>query len=71
MRRIRLVRQFTVQEENGKTVVRAGARLTELTASRDCFATGSAAGREESWEETGLLVDLAMAFDDVIASVSR
>lgn len=68
--RIRLVRQFIVQEDNGRTVVRAGAQLTELTASRDRFAVGPATTREDSWEETGLLVDLAMDLGDVITSVS-
>ena len=70
VRRIRLVRQHTVQEGSGVTVVPGRSRLTELTASRDRFATGSMLTREDSWAETGLIVDLAMDLDDVIASVS-
>ncbi|MEV6008200.1 DUF6578 domain-containing protein [Streptomyces sp. NPDC051976] len=70
VRRIRLVRQFTVKEDSGQTVVRAGAQLTELAVSRSRFTIGSGATREDSWQETGLLVDLAMDLDAVIASVS-
>jgi hypothetical protein len=70
VRRIRLVRQPTAQEDSGRTAVRAGARLTELSASRDYFGIGSAAAREDSWEKTGLLVDLVMDMTEVIASVS-
>jgi hypothetical protein len=67
VRRIRLVRQFTVQEDRHVTFVRAGAELTELTESRDRFARGT---QEESWAETGLLVDLATDLSEVIATVS-
>ncbi|MYS23616.1 hypothetical protein GA0115240_15474 [Streptomyces sp. DvalAA-14] len=70
VRRIRLVRQFTVREDRLVTVIRVGARLTELTTSRDRFARGSMRTPEGSWEETGLLVDLATDLGEVIASVS-
>ncbi|MYS23638.1 hypothetical protein GA0115240_154729 [Streptomyces sp. DvalAA-14] len=51
-------------------VVRAGARLTELTESRDRFARGSMRTPQESWEETGLLLDLAIDLTEVIGNVS-
>lgn len=70
VRRIRLVRQFTVEEDHHVTVVRAGARLTELTTSRDRFARGSMRTTQESWEETGLLLDLTNDLNAVIANVS-
>ncbi|WP_031512468.1 DUF6578 domain-containing protein [Streptomyces sp. NRRL F-5123] len=70
VRRIRLVRQHTVQEDRGVTVIPGRSQLTELTTSRDRLATGSMLTREDSWAETGLLVDLAVNLDDVIASVS-
>ncbi|CAG6395072.1 hypothetical protein NMG29_02905 [Streptomyces cocklensis] len=70
VRRIRLVRQHTVQEDRVVTVLPGRSQLTELTTSRRRFATGSMLTREDSWAETGLLVDLAMNLDDVIASVS-
>ncbi|MFG1805183.1 DUF6578 domain-containing protein [Streptomyces sp. NPDC049040] len=70
VRRIRLVRQHVVREDRVVTVIPGRSRLTELSASRDSFATGSMLTREDSWSETGLLVDLAMNLDDVIASVS-
>jgi hypothetical protein len=71
VRRIRLVRQHTVQEDRFVTVIPGRSQLTELTTSRDRFATGSKLAREDSWAETGLLIDLAMNLDDVIASFSR
>lgn len=70
VRRIRLVRQHTVQDDRVVTVIPGRSQLTELTTSRRRFATGSMLTREDSWAETGLLVDLAMNLDDVIASVS-
>lgn len=70
VRRIRLVRQHTVREDRVVTVVPGRSQLTELTTSRNRFATGSTLTREDSWAETGLLVDLAVNLHEVIASVS-
>ena len=70
VRRIRLVRQRAVQEESFLTVIPGRSHLTELTTSRDRFASGSMRTREDSWAETGLIVDLAVNLNDVIASVS-
>ncbi|WP_405583574.1 hypothetical protein [Streptomyces sp. NBC_01190] len=70
IRLVRLVRQHTGQQDRVVTVPPGRSQLTELTTSRDRFAIGTMLTREDSWAETGLIVDLAMDLDDVIASVS-
>lgn len=70
VRRIRLVRQSTLREGRHVTVLPEGARLTELTSSRGHFSTGLMRTPEETWAETGLLVDLSMHVEDLITYIT-